>query len=242
MAVGCGVTRTGLLLLGVLLLQQQQELVLARTLCKLELEGYGAAQGIRHASLACTGGSITASVHPRLLAAFSRSFSGVVWSGRGSCGALQRMCALTVCGDTNATFVNASVIGVNVSSTVSNLLCVADSSYVLFQHGSFVSNTAPVISAVNSTVRLHFLSSLFKNNTTPWKENFGGALRAEAGWVLVQTSRFYGNRASSKTKSAAGAIFVGGRSTVALLSSMLQDNTGEQLSPSCKTSSNQQLA
>jgi hypothetical protein len=231
MARVCGVTRTGrtcLLLLGLLLFQLQQELVLARTVCKLEIEGYGAKQGIKHAELACTGGSITASVHPKLCGVFSCPLSGVAWSGRGSCGALRTKCALTICGDTTAAFLNAAIIGVNVSSTVSNLLCVADSSNLLFQGARFVSNTARVINAVNETVRLQFVSSLFINNTTPSEQNYGGALSAEAGRVRVQSSRFQGNRALPRPDGDAdGAICMRGRSHLALLYSKLQDNVGE---------------
>jgi hypothetical protein len=232
-----GATRTTeriCLLLGLLLFQHQQELALARTVCKLNIEGYGAKQGIRHASLSCTGGSITASVHPKLFGAFSRTFTGAAWSGRYSCGALQSKCALTVCGDTTATFLNAAIIGVNVSSTVSDLLCAADSSDLLFQGARFVSNTGRVIHAVNQTVRLHFVSSLFQNNTAPWDESLGGALSAEAGWVLVQSSRFQGNRALTRTGGAAGAICMQGTSHLTLLSSKLQDNVGEQKGPAAR--------
>jgi hypothetical protein len=80
-----------LLFWGVVVLLQSQ--VAARATCKLHLEGFASAQGIKYAELSCSDGTITASAHPVLLANFTRSFSGVQWSDVGECGAQEGLLA-----------------------------------------------------------------------------------------------------------------------------------------------------
>lgn len=159
-----------LLLWGVVVLMQQQ--VAARATCKLHLEGFGSAQGIKSAELICSGGSITASAHPVLLA--TRTFSGVQWSDDGDCGKQSKNCLLTLCGGTSVLFPSAVVRNVNISKTAAMLLCLAGSSDVVFEAAQFEGNAVRPLTVLSPGVMLHVKVSNFTDNklrTSPAKKD-----------------------------------------------------------------------
>jgi hypothetical protein len=209
--------------LGPVVLLLQLGLASAAVTCSLKFEGYGSKQGLKSAYLACIGGSITAAAHPILLAPVSRSFSGVTWSDSGLCGVGKKVCLLTICGSSSAIFHGAVITNVNVSSSVNNLLCVADSSSLVFDSARFHGNTGIAITGDLTSVRLHIKNSRFTNNTNAVKDLEGAALQLNNGTGLVQSCTFAGNRVVFR----GGVIGLHNQAQITVVSSILQDNEGE---------------
>lgn len=206
--------------LGPAVLLLQLGIASAAVSCNLKFEGYGNKQGFKSAHLSCTGGSITAAAHP-VLAHFSRSFSGVTWSDSGGCGRGKQFCLLTICGASRATFPGAVITTVNVSSSVAALLCVRDSSSLVFDSAKFHGNTGLLLAGDPTAVHLHIKESQFTNNTNIVKD-LEGALMLNGGTGLVQSSTFAGNRGFF----IGGAISLRNNARLTVVSSILQDNTG----------------
>lgn len=218
-------TRQGtvLLLLGVVVLLQQAH-VAARATCKLHLEGFGSSRGIKSAQLSCSGGTVTASAHPVLLANFTRSFSGVQWSGYGNCGNFTSDCLLTICGDTSASFTAALVRNVNVSQTADMLVCLAGSSNLVFEAAQFQGNAGRPITVLSPDVKLHLKGSNFTDNKLLWKSLAGGAVWLGGGTAVVESSIFIGNAVLTD----GGAIGVGANvSSFNMSSTVFTGNNGE---------------
>jgi hypothetical protein len=209
--------------LGPVVLLLQLGLASAAISCSLKIEGYGSKQGIKSAHLACTGGSIIAAAHPVLLAPFSPSFSGVTWSNSGSCGESKETCLLTICGASAASFVSAAIVNVNVTSSVRLLLCARDSSSLVFDSARFHGNSGRPLASDATAVHLHIKNSHFTNNTVYGAAMEGAALHLNGGTGLVQSSVFAGNRGFSR----GGAIGLRNNARMTIVSSTLQDNTGE---------------
>jgi hypothetical protein len=203
------------------LLLLQLGLASAAVSCSLKLEGYGNLQGLKSAHFSCTGGSITAAAQPILLGRFSPRFSGVTWSKSGGCGRAERVCLLTICNSRNATFPGAVIINVNVSSVIGALLCVVDSSTLVFDNARFHGNTGSILVGDHTNVHLHIKNSRFTNNTTV-QDVEGAAFLLNNGTGLVQSSTFAGNRALTR----GGAIGLRNSARLTVVSSVFQDNTG----------------
>lgn len=215
---------SALLLLGVVVLLQQQTHVAARATCKLHMEGFGSAQGIKSAQLSCSGGTITASAHPVLLANFTRTFSGVRWSNDSDCGIFTTECLLTVCGDTSATFPSAVVRNVNVSQNIGRLLCLGGSSNSTFEAALFEGNACRPISVRSDSVSLHIRGSNFTNNKLLWPDMAGGALLVAGGEAEVESSAFSGN----VVLDSGGAVAVGKSASLQVSSTLFTGNKGKQ--------------
>jgi hypothetical protein len=223
MFAGRSQLRQVLLLLGVVVLLLQQVQVQARATCKLHLEGYGSAQGIKSAQLTCSGGTITAHAHPVLLGNLTRTFSGVQWSDAWDCVQNNTKCLLILCGDTSAAFPAAVIRNLNVSQTSVAFLCLTGNSDVLFEGAQFQENTGRPISTFSSSVKLHVKGSNFTGKKLPWNQA-GGALWLGGGTAVVESSVFSGNA----VKMDGGAIYVDGNmSSIDLSSSVFKDNNGE---------------
>jgi hypothetical protein len=213
-----------------LLLLVQQGVVTATVTCQLHMEGYGRITGLKAAHLACSGGMIKAAAHP-MLAPFKHSFSGVQWMNTDSCGVGRRDCVLTICSDTAALFEAASITGVNVSTAAQSLVCVGGRSSVTFRRARFHGNTARCISvpqhSSNSTktqhsVHVHFNKCVFTDNHAI--VDVGAVLALAGGTALVEASTILGNSVQKR----GGAIGVTNTAELALVSSLLQNNTGKQ--------------
>lgn len=209
--------------LGPVVLLLQLGLSSAAVSCSLKFEGYSHKQGVKSAHLSCTGGSITAAAHPVLLAPFSRSFSGVTWSNSGGCGESKEFCLLTICGSSKATFVSADVANVNISSTTGLLLCVRDSSSLVFDNARFHGNSGRPLAGDTTAVQLHIKNSRFTNNTMYGAAMEGAALHLNGGTGLVQSSTFAGNRGFFR----GGAIGLRNNARLTVTSSVLHNNQGE---------------
>ena len=94
--------------------------------CIVELQGDAATQNLTRAHLACTGGSITATVDdPTVLQQLQSSgnTTGVAW-GTGSCGFEPNTCTLAICGSTGgpvAAPVNLQITVQNISDATAYL-------------------------------------------------------------------------------------------------------------------------
>jgi hypothetical protein len=208
--------------LGPVVLLLQLGIASAAVSCSLRFEGYGNKQGLKSAHLSCTGGSITAAAHPVLLAPFSRGFSGVTWSSSGGCGTSKNHCLLTICGSSKAAFFGAVIANVDVSSSIGALLCVRDSSNLVFDSARFHGNSGLQLLGDTTAVHLHIKNSRFTNNSNLLKGLDGAALLLKNGTGLVQSCTFAGNRGLS----TGGAIALGNNARMTVMSSVLQDNTG----------------
>jgi hypothetical protein len=211
---------------GPVVLLLQLGLASAAVSCSLKFEGYGNKQGLKSAGLSCTGGSITAAAHPVLLAPFSRSFSGVSWSDSGGCGRGKKICLLTICGSSSAVFSGAVITNVNISSSAGALLCVTDSSSLVFDSARFHGNIGLPILGDYTAVRLHFENSKFTNNTNIVEGLEGAALHMNGGTGLVHSCTFAGNRNLFR----GGAIGLSNQTRLTVASSFLQDNEGGHVS------------
>lgn len=202
--------------------------VAARATCKLHLEGYGSAQGLKSAQLSCSGGNITASAHPVLLANFTQMFSGVQWPDDGDCGEHRMSCLLTLCGETSVLFPAAVVRNVNTSKTVAILLCLAGDSDVVFESADFQQIAVRPITVFSPGVKLHVKGSNFTNNTLRVSPSgmglAAGALFIANGTALVESSNFRGN----VVLSYGGAVALANSATIQMVSSVLEGNTGEK--------------
>jgi hypothetical protein len=191
--------------------------------CSLMFKGYGNKQGIKLAHLSCTGGSITAAAHPILLGNFSSRFSGVTWSKSGGCGIGVKICLLTICNSTNATFSGAVITNVNGSRVIGALLCVMDSSSLVFDNTRLHGNTGLPLLGEGTAVHIHIKNSRLTNNTNLVEDLVGAALLINGGTGLVQSSIFAGNRGLLR----GGAIGIS-HARLRVESSVLQANAGER--------------
>jgi len=194
----------------------------ARVTCELHFQGDGSSSGLRTAKLSCTGGTLTAAAHPSLLVPTIGASSGVQWSNKGDCGTWKNKCVLTVCSDTKAAFLKARVTNVKVPSTT-GLICLGDSSDVLFDHATFLGNTGRSLTVVGSKAKLWIKSSNFLNNTVLGSEAQGGGLCMQAGTGIVEGSTFLGN----SVQYYAGAVAVTGDAYLSISNSVFEGNSGK---------------
>jgi hypothetical protein len=206
--------------------------VAARATCKLHIEGFGSAQGIKSAELSCSRGTITASAHPLLLA-HTFSGPGVQWSDDGGCGEHRMRCLLTLCGATSVLFPAAVVRNhsVNTSETADMLVCLAGDSDVVFEAADFQKNGVRPITVFSKGVKLHVKGSNFTNNTmhsSPAGMTLaGGALFITNGTALVESSNFRDNC----VVSYGGVIVVQSPERIQMVSSVQDHNTGATCMP-----------
>jgi hypothetical protein len=133
---------------------------------------------------------------------------------------------LTICALSSAIFPGAVIANVNISSSVVEaLLCVTDSSSLVFDSARFHGNKRLPLFGDPTPVHVHIKNSQFTNNAV-MEGLEGAALHLRGGTGLVQSSIFAGNRALGL---GGGAIGLGNRARLTVASSVLQDNNGEHM-------------
>lgn len=168
------------------------------TVCSLRLEGFGSRPGIKTARLSCTGGPIKAAVHQDVQQIWKRQQqtpNNVQLSTDKACNSTPG-CLVTICGRSNAVFVNASVTDLTATQGWWVGVCVQGQSSVTFQNGNFSFNsmiTAMKIRGPGTSVLLS--SSTLRNNTaTYYADREGGELPGSSpppGWrIFVEAQRF----------------------------------------------------
>jgi hypothetical protein len=190
------------------------------------MEGFGSSQGVKSAQLSCSGGTITASAHPAILANFTGSFSGVQWSNDGDCGKQRQECLLTLCGNTPVLFPSAVVRNVNTSDTAGMLLCFVGNNNLSFEAAQFEGNAIRPITVLSPNVSLHVKNTTFKANQLPERvfspSLSGGALLIDGGTARVESSNLSGN----SVDSSGGAITVMNSARLHLVATVLSGNKG----------------
>lgn len=201
----------------------------AEVVCKLHMEGFGFGYGIRKAHVSCTAGVIKAVAHP-LLAPLVGAKTGVQSAGvqwLDKCGPeWTSRCLLMVCNGSDATFLSATVMHLNVSGLAAGaknstpfILCMGYNSSLTFRGALFDSNAGRAVSGGGA---LHIKASRFTNNVVPGEKHHGGVVYAEAGTTVIESSSFIGNG----VKYRGGAIAVVGEARLKVLSSVFKGNKG----------------
>jgi hypothetical protein len=128
---------------------------------------------------------------------------------------------MVICKSSKAAFHSAVIMNVDVSSSIGTLLCVRESSSLVFDSARFHGNTGLPIVGDASAVHIQISRSRFTNNTNLVDGVEGAALLLNGGTGLVQSSTFAGNRAVR-----GGAIGPRNQPRLTVTSSSFRDNEG----------------
>lgn len=178
----------------------------AATTCTLKLQGNGDEDGIKSASLACTGGTITAQLHQELDNTLGpdTALKGVQRAAEGDCGDINWNCLLTICGS-EAVFVNPSITAVSMAdASLAALVCVTGGSRVTFRKGTFASCRTPPLGIYDNDTSVLVDQCSAQGNTG---DSAGAAILLDEGTLRVQSSTFKGNAASVSSQRHGGAIY-----------------------------------
>eukprot|EP00877_Chromochloris_zofingiensis_P001388 jgi/Chrzof1/1124/Cz01g41040.t1 len=198
----------------------------ATATCRMVFHGTSGG-AVRNASLSCVNGTITAAGDQYLLG--KDSFQGAVWDQTG-CG--DARCLLTLCGSTNALFVNSIVENINATDSLDGIICIRGSSEVRFERAVFANNTAingtlhaldkAKVSLVDSVITGNTAYGGDSNVTAVWNLKGAGAglYARERAEVTISNSTIAHNKASR----SGGGIWVQDSVVLALVSSNVSQN------------------
>mgnify|MGYP001807433552 FL=1 len=217
-----------------------------KTTCSLNIQGNSAGDGIKSASLICTGsGTVTVAVHQQLQDVLVHKGVKTV-SGEKSCELQGDPCLLLLCGS-DAEFIRPVINGVQSVDGIWGVLCFDMGSKITLRKGQFTSCGMPIVgifdyqaSALvdqctfqgNSGDRhgagpvfdgatLLVKSSTFKGNVAVVaNDNNGGAMYLIHGSTTIVDSIFHSNEATN-----GGALFLAGSATVSIQGSQFVRNT-----------------
>lgn len=192
--------------------------VRCQTLCQLRVNGDN---GTITAKVSCSGGQVTAAADSLLVkAGVANTSRGVVWR-RDDCGGLQ--CALTLCGNFKASFLNVSVTNVQ-SSTIRATICVAGNASVTFTGGTWSNNTAPSLAMYNfSTVAIDSGAVFYDNIAS---DGAGAAIRANDNAQITISDATFESNSNGGSIYGGGAIRSMGRSAFNISNSRFASNYG----------------
>ena len=176
--------------------------------CKLQLIGK-AGGGLKHASLACTGGTVTIAVNETYLGRFKAGFKGVEWDP-GHCSALP--CMLTFCGNSNAKLPNVVIRGIEEMYLL-GLLCGAGSSTLFISGAEMTRNTISTVLNLEEKANITVLNSVISANTGD-KGSFLYCAYGEASLTIL-SSQFSMNEALCNVVALGSAAVVLDRVTIA---------------------------
>jgi hypothetical protein len=174
-----------------------------KTTCSLNIQGFSAGDGIKSASLSCTGaGSVTVTVHKQLQQVLM--LKGVKIADKGTCQLKPGgdPCLLLLC-RSDAVFIEPVITGVKYVGGVWRALCLASSSKVTLRKGRFTSCGMPPIGIVGYETSVLVDQCSVQGNSP---ESGGAGMYIEDATVRVQSSTFKGNLAGVATKHNGGAI------------------------------------
>jgi hypothetical protein len=200
--------------------------------CSLSIVGFGGQrEGIKSASLACIGGTITVGAH-KVLSDFwgpkRKTMPGVVWDD-DHC--IERTdCLLTICGRSNAVFNSASITALRGGGTPTWRMAVSVSqqSSVTFRQSSFalIKEATPlVVDDVGTSVLLDHCT-IHGNVLTTMHEDYAwtsGVLASAANLTIVSSTI----ARNTAVGAAAGAITATLASHVDIQDTVFSLNVGE---------------
>jgi hypothetical protein len=201
---------------------------IGRTICSLKMQGYGDKPGLKAVQLSCTGGTITAQAHQVLQQLWGSNLpkQGVVWTEDKKCRPVPG-CLLTICGKSDAVFVNAQVSDIKTAPDTACYntqgaiaLCVSQSSRLTLRSCSFSSSTVTPLAAYDSATSVMLeRCSTSKINMTLQSSESGVYLRRAT--VVVRSCSFTQNVAQNRLVST---ITAAGDGRLAILDSTFKSN------------------
>jgi predicted outer membrane repeat protein len=174
-----------------------------KTTCSLNILGNSAGDGIKSASLSCTGaGSVEVAVHQQLKKVLV--LKGATIAKKGTCQLSASPCLLLLC-RSDAEFVKPVITGVKFAANIWGILCFFDGTKVTLRNGQFTSCGLSVLSIIGDKTSALIDQCSFQGNTG---DGYGVGIYFDAGTMRVQSSTFTGNAASMASSQIGGAIYL----------------------------------
>lgn len=169
-------------------------------MCQLTIEGYGDRQGVSQARLGCTGGNISAAADPMLMQ-HVKGAPGVQWNK--DCKPEQYWCLLHVCGGSHAQFVDVTVTGLVLNTTMTTL-CLYNSSSIALKGALFSGNQASLINVWHTAALTMVNSTVQQIHLDRGRSVLGIAASGDSS-VSVQGCKFINNTHTGGVLSAWGS-------------------------------------